>query len=119
MVALGQAVTLRIGEKLVVLVAWRRPAHQALQQNVQCGDLGEVFGAGDEGDTLQRVVMGDAEVIAGGGVLAADDDVAERGWIKLERAGFGEGAGDVEAPGVGFACASCAFGGRRTNCSEP
>ena len=75
-VAFGQPFSARIGEHGVVFVIGCGPAHQALQQHLHGGGRFQLDAPGDEGDALDRVVMRDAEMVAGGRVAPADHDIA-------------------------------------------
>ncbi len=96
------------------------PVHQGLQEAVEAGGGAEVIAAGDEGDGLDGVVVGDAEVVGGWGVLAGEDRVAEgfgaagEGAFALlvpgEGAGLVEGLVEFEAEGVVFALGDAVLG---------
>ena len=58
-------------------IARFRPAHECLQQPVQIGGGLQVLARVTRRHLLQRVVVGDAQVIARGRVLAGQNDIAE------------------------------------------
>ncbi len=64
-VALGQPAPVRPGQQGVVRVGRLRPTHHRLQQAVDAGGRQQVLAAGHQGHALHRVVMGDAQVVAG------------------------------------------------------
>ena len=112
-IAFGEAFAVRADQEWVVGVGWFGVAEQGLQQALDVGGGFEVDAAGDEGDALQRVVVGDAKMVAGGRVLAGEDDVPDvfgvageaafAEFVEAERPGFGDGAGAIEAQRVGCA----------------
>lgn len=118
--ALGEALAGGVSEQGVVGVGGFGPVHQGLQEAVEAGGGAEVIAAGDEGDGLEGVVVGDAEVVGGWGVLAGEHRVAE-GFRAAGEAAFalfvpGEGAGlvegmvELEAEGVVFALGDTVLG---------
>lgn len=122
-VALGETVSLGVGEEGVVVVGGGRQTEEGLEEAMEVGGLEEVFAADDVGDALEGVVHDDGEVVAGADVLADEDGVAEElgtgalispdGVVPREfAADFAEGPAQVEPQGVGFAGgeAGSAFG---------
>ncbi len=90
-----------------------RQRQQRLEQAVNVGCLEQIDASRHQGDALEGVVDGHAEMVAGGGVFAGQHHVAEppgRGqlWaggpvVPDQRAGQGHGPGDIQAEGLGFA----------------
>jgi hypothetical protein len=76
-VAFGEAFAVLVEDERVVPVVGRREVEECLEQAVDVGRLEEVAAAGHEVDTLEGVVHDDAEMVAGGGLFARQDDVAE------------------------------------------
>ena len=76
-VALGEALSLVVGEQRVVAVFRHVEAEQRLEQAVNMGRLEQVGAAGDQAHPLDGVVDRDREVVAGGRVLAGQHRVAE------------------------------------------
>ncbi len=87
------------------------PAQKSLQQAVDVGGWQQVVAAGDQGDALDGVIVGGAEMVAGGGILAGEHGIAEAdgGAGDLAGGAIGEGerggeagqrAGGIQAQGV-------------------
>lgn len=51
----------------------------------RCGGA-EVLAAGHKGHALEGVIVGDAEMVAGGRALAPEDDVADGSGIAVQAA---------------------------------
>ena len=87
--ALGKAAAVGAGQQRVMAIFGRRQAEQRLEQAVDMGGGEQIHPAHDMGDALGGVVDGDGEMIAGGRVLAGEDDVARGGGIGADVAGMG------------------------------
>ena len=76
-------------------IGWSGPAHQNLQQSLHIRYWLEVLAACHQCDTLQGIVVRDAEMIARGRVLAREHHIAEvlRVTENGVLAGFHEGQG--------------------------
>src|ERR1700745_1512340 len=75
-IALGKTASSSVGHQLVVTVAWRRQVQQRLQNAVDMRRSRQIFTAGHESNSLDRIVYSDGEVIARRHVLACENDIA-------------------------------------------
>ena len=108
--ALGQAAAGGIGEERMVRVGGLGPSEERLEEAVDGGGGKEVRAAGDEGDALGGVVVGDGEMVARGRFFAAEDDVPEGGGIAGDA---GAVLGEGRAGGRGRGRRRCRGGARR------
>jgi len=88
-VPLGEAGAVGAEEQGVVAVFWRGQAEQRLEQAVDMRRGEQVHPAHDMGDALRCVVDSDGEVVARGGILAGEDDIAGGGGVGEDAAGKG------------------------------
>ena len=59
-------------------IRWHPQVQKRLKQSVNMCCHGQVLTTGHQGHSLQGVVHGDTEVVAGGRVLACQNDIAEQ-----------------------------------------
>lgn len=110
--ALREAVAVLVGQHPMVMINRLGQAEQRLQETVHMCGRQQILPACDQRHSLKRIVEGSGEVIAGGRILAPQDDIAEESWVDFdpamstidesERSRPSIGLGRIEAQRVGL-----------------
>jgi len=105
-VAFGEAVTVFVGEKIVVMIGGNGELEQFLEHPMEMSGVKKINAPDDVGHVLDCVVDGNGQVVAGADVFADDDGVSEEfgarslgtadGVMPCQRSGLFESGCEIE-----------------------
>ena len=77
LVPLGETFALRICQQFMMIIGGRPVAQQCLEEAMYVAGLEQVLAASHDGDTLQMVIDGHCQMVAGWRIFSGQDHVAK------------------------------------------